>query len=803
MYELSPDKKKIEEWFNQGVQSHQSGAVTHAEELYSKILSVEPNHDQATHYLGLIAAQKGDYHLGEHLINKSIELDASVGDKYKNRGLIRQHQGRFGEALEDYLLAKQLMPDSLDLDYNCGSVLLAMQQYHRALELFNSLVDKGYVNELVYNDRASALHECGQIEAAIASYDEAIRLNPMYVEAYYNKGLLAQSQKQNEIALSLFAKSIELNPNNAQAHNNMGIVLDTLFDFASAIKCYEKAIALDPEYVEAYANIGNALASLKQLESAVKYYDKAIELKKGVSEVYNNRANALAELDRHSEALLDYDRSIEYKPEYADAHSNKGMALYEMRRHEEAIASYQDALKLKPDFEYLFGLRLHTKMIIANWDNYHQELDELRARITSGERASTPFPVLSLFDDPHIQRLTAEIYSKDKFVVSNLLGPLDRKNKNKKIKIGYFSADFRIHAVSILMAGVFEFHDKDKFELIGFSFGPSENDFMRVRVGTAFDEFIDVSTMADVDVAQLARERGIDIAVDLTGFTQHNRTQIFAHRAAPIQVNYLGYPGTMGANYYDYIIADKVVIPESDQQFYVEKVAYLPFCYQPNDVRREISDKHFSRDELGLPKDAFVFCSFNNNFKINPDIYRVWMNILNQVPHSVLWLLEDNPSALSNLKIEAEKLGVNVSRIIFAKRLPLDQHLARHRAADIFLDTLPYNAHTTASDALWAGLPVLTRIGKSFQGRVAASLLEAIGLPELITKTDDEYVALAVELSKNSTLLMQLKSRLIQNRLQTPLFDTKKSTLGLECLYEKMHELYERQQAPKSIGGET
>lgn len=800
MHDLNSDKVMFEELLNQAIELHQNGEIDHAEECYERALLIEPNQHQVIHYLGLIAAQKGDFDKAEQMISTSIELDASEGEKFKNRGLVKQHQNRYDEAFSDFQIAKGLMPDSKELDYNIGSALLAMHQYQHALEVFNSLVDGGYVNELVYNDRASALHECGQIEAAVASYDEAIRFNPMYAEAYYNKGLLAQSQKQHQLALSLFEKSIELNPNNLQAYNNMGTVLDALCDFESAIQSYGKAIALDPGYVEAYANMGNALASLRKSEAAIKYYDKAIELKKGLSEVYNSRANVLAELDRHSEALLDYDRSIQIKPEYADAHSNKGIALYEMRRHEEAIASYQDALKLKPDFEYLFGLRLHTKMIIANWDNYHNELDELSMRITAGDRASTPFPVLSLFDDPYIQRRTAEVYSGDKFAVSTLLGSLTSKNNNSKTKIGYFSADFRVHAVSILMAGVFEHHDKDKFELLGFAFGPSENDVMRTRVAASFDEFIDVSTMADVDIAKLARAKGVDIAVDLTGFTQHNRTQIFAHRAAPIQVNYLGYPGTMGASYYDYIIADKTVIPELDKEFYVEKVAYLPSCYQPNDMRREISNKQFSRKELGLPDDGFVFCSFNNNFKINPDIYRVWMGILVQVPDSVLWLLEDNPSALANLKNEAEKLGVQASRIIFAKRLPHDQHLARHRVADIFLDTLPYNAHTTASDALWAGLPVITRIGKSFQGRVAASLLKAIGMPELITQTDAEYATLAVELSKNPTKLNELKAKLNQNRSKEPLFDTRKTTLELEFLYKKMFEIYESQQPPRSIG---
>ena len=349
------------------------------------------------------------------------------------------------------------------------------------------------------------------------------------------------------------------------------------------------------------------------------------------------------------------------------------------------------------------------------------------------------------------------------------------------------------------MAELFERHDKTKFELTAFSFGPDQNDEMRQRVSKAFDRFIDVRMKTDEEVARLSRDLGIDIAVDLKGVTQDCRTGIFSYRAAPIQVSYLGYPGTMGAEYIDYLIADKTLIPIESQQHYSEKIVYLPYSYQVNDAQRKISDKVFTRSELGLPESWFVFCCFNNNYKITPNTFDLWMKILGQVTGSVLWLFEDNPTAAKNLRLEAQKRGMDPSRLVFAKRMNLPEHLARHKVADLFLDTLPCNAHTTASDALWAGLPVLTQAGESFASRVAASLLNAIELPELVTYTPEAYVALAIDLATHPAKLQELKSKLAANRLTTPLFDTALFTQHIEAAYTLMFERYQADLMPDHI----
>jgi predicted O-linked N-acetylglucosamine transferase (SPINDLY family) len=417
----------------------------------------------------------------------------------------------------------------------------------------------------------------------------------------------------------------------------------------------------------------------------------------------------------------------------------------------------------------------------------------------ANERVINPFTLLALSDDPLLNKKASEIYAQAKYPLNDILGPIPKLHKTQKIRIGYFSADFHNHATCYLMAELFELHDKDKFEIIAFSFGPKVDDAMRDRIENSFDQFIEVGDKSDMEIAQIARGLNINIAIDLKGFTEDSRTSIFAHRAAPIQVNYLGYPGTMGTNYFDYIIADETLIPANFQSFYSEKIAYLPNSYQVNDRKRLISERQFTRQELGLPENSFVFCCFNNNFKILPGTFASWMKILKAVEGSVLWVFQENSWVVDNLKREALSHGVEASRLVFAERMEQSEHLARHQQADLFLDTLPYNAHTTASDALWAGLPVLTLMGRSFASRVAASLLNAVGLSELITTSIEEYESLAIELALNSNKLSKIKLQLAENRLTSQLFDTPLFTKNIEAVYSKMYERYHDDYYPENI----
>jgi predicted O-linked N-acetylglucosamine transferase (SPINDLY family) len=429
-------------------------------------------------------------------------------------------------------------------------------------------------------------------------------------------------------------------------------------------------------------------------------------------------------------------------------------------------------------------------MKICDWSGLADSLKTVSKKVMEGKKFSTPFGMLYLSDDISLHKKSSEVYIKHRHPYNDALGPILKYANKEKIRVAYFSADFHNHATGYLIAELFELHDKNQFELIGFSFGPITNDDMRIRLEKSFNKFIEVGGLSDVEIAKLSRDLNIDIAIDLKGFTQHSRTGIFANRAAPIQVNYLGYPGTMGADYIDYIIADKILIPGYLQSFYKEKVVYLPHSYQVNDRKRVISNKQFTRSELGLPERGFIFCCFNNNYKILPSTFAGWMRILKIVEDSFLWLLQDNAWVINNLKNEAQKQGVDPNRLLFADRMPLPEHLARHCQADLFLDTFPCNAHTTASDALWAGLPILTMMGQSFASRVTASLLTAISLQELITDTQEKYEALAIELAMNPQKLLDIKFKLANTRLSTPLFDTPLFTKHVESAYIQMYDVY-------------
>jgi predicted O-linked N-acetylglucosamine transferase (SPINDLY family) len=668
-----------------------------------------------------------------------------------------------------------------------------------AARLMRGLVQALPDNPQLHSNYGNVLRELGQYELAIASQDQAIALQPDFASAYYNRGIALKELQQADAAVASFDQAIAIRPDYAEAYNNRGAALQALSRFDAAIASFEQAIAIKPDYAEAYTNLGTALQALSHLDAALLHYERAIAAEPPYAKAYTCRGIVLQALKQPVAAIASYDQALAIRPDDVQAHVCRGGALFEFNEFELALESYQNAISIKPDFEYLCGALLHTKMRLCDWDGAIDDVKDLCARIGRREKVSRPFSVLSLTDVPAVQRLAAEVYALAAHPPDPALGLISKRAKKEKVRVGYFSADFHNHATAYLMAELFEKHDKKHFELVAFSFGPDTQDEMRGRIASAFDQFLDVRQRSDLDVARLSRSLGIDIAVDLKGFTKDNRTGIFALRAAPIQVNYLGYPGTMGADYIDYLIADRTLIPEQSQQHYREKIAFLPDSYQVNDAKRKISDKVFSREELGLPATGFVFCCFNNNYKITPDTFDGWMRILNQVEGSALWLLEDNPTAASNLRKEAQQRGVDAQRLVFAKRMPISEHLARQRAADLFIDTLPCNAHTTASDALWAGLPVLTCTGNAFAGRVATSLLATMGLPELITPSQQAYEMLAVELASIPGKLDEIRNRLERNRSSAPLFDTPAFVRHIESAYTAMYERYHADQPPEHI----
>ena len=608
----------------------------------------------------------------------------------------------------------------------------------------------------------------------------------------YEKGQLNSAK---EIALHIYNSKPEYFDN----LRLLNLICFKKKDFSLALDFINKAIKINPNFAEAYNEQGNALNELKQLKLSIKSYDQAIKLNPKYTDAYYNKGLALHELKRIELAIENYDQAIKINPNHVYSHNNKGYALQKLKKIEASIESFYNVLKINPNFDFLLGELVHAKNKLCDWNSFNKDLETLKNKINEKKKSSTPFPVLQLYDSPSIQKNTAEIYVKEKFYKEKILNPISIVKKNKKIRLGYYSADFYNHAMSYLLAGLFKQHDKSKFELFAFSFGPEKNDEMSKKIPNYFNDFVKVNFKTDKEIAEISRNLKIDIAIDLLCFTTNNRMGIFSERCAPIQVNYLGYPGTSGANFIDYIIADKILIPKKSQKYYSEKIIYLPNTYQARDSSLKISDKIFKREELGLPKNAFVFCCFNQNNKITPNIFDIWMRILKTVDKSVLWLLEDNSIAVKNLRKEAKKRKIDPKRIIFAKRMSMTNHFARHKCADLFIDTFPYGAHTTCSDSLWAGLPIVTLMGKSFASRVGGSLLNAINLEELITITEKEYEKLIMELANNSYRLKEIRNKLHKNRFTEPLFDTKLYTKNIELAYTKIYEKHLNKLPAKNI----
>ncbi|HEX3844517.1 MAG TPA: tetratricopeptide repeat protein [Steroidobacteraceae bacterium] len=670
---------------------------------------------------------------------------------------------------------------------------------------------------------AQLLHRAGRLEEARALCAQALQLQPGQPQALTLLGIIAAQTGDLTRAAALFAEVVQLEPRNGAAHINRGNALLALRQAAGAVASYDAAIAIQPDQAPSHSGRGKALFELQRYEEALVSHDQAIALKPDHAAAHFDRGRSLVELmryeaaiasleeaialgfnppgawyirggalyalERFEQAVASYDRAIDLEPNAARAHHNRGNALFMLGRYESAIASYDQAIALDPSSASSHGERLHARMQIADWRDFAPEVARLTARIERNEAASNPFAVLALCSSPPVQERAARNWVREKCPPNGALGSPPALTRRERIRVGYFSADFRAHATSSLTAQLFETHDRSRFELTAFSLGPDTGDEMRRRVAAAFDRFLDVRAQSDPDIARLARSLEIDIAVDLGGFTRGSRPKIFALRAAPLQVSYLGYLGTMSADYMDYLLADDTIIPQAHRRHYAEKIVYLP-SYQVTDSTRRIAQRPFSRGELGLPDAGFVFCCFNSTYKITPGTFDGWMRILTKVPGSVLYVLGDNAARESNLRREAHARGVAADRVVFGGRLPPPEYLARYRAADLFLDTLPYNAGTTASDALWAGLPVLTCMGQAFASRVGASLLRAVGLPELITATSEEYEALAVELASNPRRLAGIRAKLTGGLRTARLFDTAASARHLEAAYERMYERY-------------
>lgn len=698
-------------------------------------------------HFGMRAHAEGDFDSATQYYSRALCIDPNNQVASGWLGTIEAQRGNLQSALT--LLKKSLeLNEDPDFLLSYANVLLETRDYENAKIIYKRAI-KYRRNHITLTNISACYNELGDFRIAFDYADQALSFNAHYPDAW----------------------------------NNRGSALRGLFRLEEALSNYDLAIKYRDDFHEAWANRGNLLRDLRRYEEALCSFNRAVSLMPNYAKAWNNRGVVLRDLRRCEEALASLDRATSLMPTYAKAWNNRGVVLRDLRRFEDAIRSYETAYELEPDLDYLLGDLIHTQMKVCNWNSLQQRISALKRGLVRKKFVSTPFPILGLFDSPSLQRRCAELYLLREFSKPNRLESLSNGASSEKVRIAYFSMDFREHPVSRLIAELIELHDREKFEVYGFSFGGKTNDLMRQRLEVAFDQFIDIDNLSEVEIVRLARQKSLDIAIDLGGYTQDSRPEIFINRVAPVQINYLGFPGTSGCHAIDYIIADPILIPKNSQNSYTEKIIYLPHCYQVNDSNKLVSKKLITRADFGLPQDKFIFCCFNNNWKITPEIIGSWAFIMKSVPNAVLWLYEDNPIAAKNISREFANREIAASRLFFAHRIENSEHLARYQLADLFLDTFPYGAHTTASDALWVGLPLLTRIGESFASRVAGSLLNAVGLPELITRSRREYELSAIALALEPSKIGVLKERLISGRSTHPLFNTKMFTQHLESAF--------------------
>jgi len=744
-------EQEVNALLTRAMNAHQTGQLRDARKSYRAVLKQMPNHPVALHFLGITQVQEGQADKGIELVRKAIRAKPDYIEARYNLACALQALGRIHEAVEHYDKVIAINPNHVDALNNLGAILLQQKCFGEAINHFQNALA---------NDRNNP------------------RTNS-------NIGVALSALHQYDLAIQHFERSLAIVPSSVDTLCNLGNALEKLSRHEEALTTYDKAALLQPNNADVSCGRGNVLAAMGRSQDALAAFDKSLALKSDLAEAWLGQGNMLSESNVDA-ALVAYNKALTINPQLAEAWHGCGQVHDRLARYQDAVAAYDRALEFRPDLKYAKGRRLFSKMRNCDWTGVQNETARLLAELRDGNPVSHPFVVSVLPSSAADQQACAQRYVNRDY--PPIKAPLWQGERyfHDRIRIAYVSADFREHAVSRLITGVFEHHDRERFKTVAISFGPNDGGAMRSRLTKAFDEFFDVRNRSDSEIASLMREMQIDIAVDLMGHTTGARFNIFAMRPAPVQVNYLGYPGTSGADCIDYIIADEIVIPRNQHHFYSEKVAYLPHSYQANDSARPDPDVIPSKQSVGLPEAGFVFCNFNNSYKIRPDIFDIWMRLLQQVDGSVFWLLERDSSASKNLRREAENRGVAPERLIFAPHTRLEDHLARQRLGDLFLDTLPYSAHTTASEALWVALPVLTCVGSTFAGRVAASLLTAIGLPELIVDSLGDYKDRALGLARDPVLLASIKSKLTLNRATQPLFDTARFTRNLEALYLAM-----------------
>jgi protein O-GlcNAc transferase len=811
----------------------QQGRFADGVNFARRALDIDPQRARAHNLLGMALARLGQREAALASFDAAIACAPELADAHGNRGDVLAELGRPAEAVASYDRALEILPDSIETWCNRGAALHDLGRYGDALASYDRVIalkpdfaevhfNRGNALALLgrhddaltsfgqvlaaFPDHVNVLLSCGDVlrklarhEEALASYRRALAIKPDHVDAHIGCGAALVALMRCDEALISVEAALAVEPDNVNALNNRGFVLNALNRRDEALASYDRALRLDPKHAEALNNRGVVLSDLGLHTAAIASFDQVLAASPDHVGALCNRAKALNTLRRYDEALASTGRALTIEPRHADVHFTRGTTLVKLQRSGEAIACFEQALAIDPRHPHAAAEVANCYLANCDWTNIARITRELKRRIADGTSVISPFVLFGLpFESAELLACTRRFVEREIPQVAAQPSGLARRPSDR-IRIAYLSGDFRRHPLSYLTAELFERHDRTRFEIIGMSCGPDDGSDIRARIVRAFDRFHDVVSLGDRDAVKLLRDLDVDIVVDLSGYTDNGRPGILAYRPAPIQVSYLGFLGTMGADFIDYVIGDEVILPPEQQPFYTERIVRLPDCFQVNDSTRKISAHTPSRREVGLPEQGFVFCCFNGNYKITAPVFDVWMRLLAAVDGSVLWLMRSNEEAVANLRREAISRGIDPARLVFAAKAAPADHLARHSLADVFLDTLPINAGATASDALWAGLPIVTRVGDMFAGRISASLLRAMGLSELVTYSVADYEALALRLARDPSLLGSVRRKLNDNRLSFPLFDTDRFRRHIEVAYTTMCEIHRRGESPRSF----
>ncbi len=781
---------------NHGLVLQAAGRYAAALTSYDSFLKLVPDHPMILVNRANTLRGLGRFDDAIAAYDAALAKEPAYAEGHYNRALALSEMGRLEESLAGYDKAVALRPTFAAAFTNRGNVLRQLGRYDEALASYAQGLALDPRNPNAFYNQGVTLNDMGRPDEALASYDQALALAPHFTPALTNRANLQKAAGRLDAALADYDKAIANEPRNPEGYFNRGVALSEAGRFEEALGNYAAAINLKPDHLDAIYNGALVLQSLQRWDDALRGYDRVLVLKPNHTEALNNRGAILQLFARHEEALAAFDKAIASNPNYAEAYYNRSyMRWLKQKGDLQAIRDLERAIALNPDYPYALGDLLHLRMQVGDWDTYARDMAAIDAGLKAGKPVVRPFVYQALSESPADLQLCTTTYTGLNFPPLPSAPPAPRP-AGGKIRIGYLSAEFRDQATAYLMAGLFETHDRSKFEVIALDNGGDDGGPMRTRLISTFDKFIDVMRLTDDEAAQRIRSENIDILVNLNGYFGHPRMGIFARKPAPVQVNYLGFPATLGADYMDYIVADRIVIPEAEQRYYSEKVVYLPGSYQVNDSKRAIDPEVPTRASQGLPENAFVFCNFNQSYKLTPPAFAAWMKIMGEVDGSVLWILQQTPALAANLRKEAARFGIGADRLIFAKHIEAGKHLARLALADLFLDSRPYNAHTTASDALWAGLPLITCRGTAFPGRVAASVLTAAGLPELVTETMEDFTALALKLARDREALAAVRAKLAANRTTCALFDTERYRRRIESAYETMVANWRAGKAP-------